>query len=158
MARVRTWSRGGSGADQVTGHSVAAERGPTNLPRVVLGLPLTLLGCRGRLVALLPLRRQLLLLLGLARPQGLRIHGVEQNHGGDACDEQRPEWREPQQQGGSGQQADVEAAEQVGDKARRERTGLAGDHGRTEVHTFGLGPADQPQPSGRTTSRSGMEG
>jgi hypothetical protein len=33
MACVRTWSRGGTGADEVTGHSVTVAGGATNVDR-----------------------------------------------------------------------------------------------------------------------------
>ena len=82
-------------------------------------------------------------------PAGFSVHGVEQDHGRDSCDHQRPEGREAEQHGRRGQQANVEAAEQVGHQTRRERPSLAGDHGCAEVHAFRLGPADRRQQSRR---------
>ena len=89
----------------------------------------------------------LLLLLGLSRPESFCIHGVEQDGSCQSGDPQRPERRQAEKHWRRRQQADVEAAEEIGDQARWERPSLTGDHRCAEVDAFRLGPANGRQQS-----------
>src|SRR4029453_712434 len=113
-ARVRFAAQCETDRQSAAARGAFAAQPSKRLPATGPSSAFTLLCRRRSINALLALRRQLFLLLSLTRPQSLGVHGIEQDRCGNRCDAERPPWGEAQQQGRCGDDAYVEAPEQVG--------------------------------------------